>query len=156
MKSAAVLWQAFAPLPLLSHSDVKVKSQDGRDQLCVLGFPVGRHWSSEKRSRAAPLNKAGHVQRSIVHPNIGLLYLDSKEVLRKPRATDMAPVKAKAQKDVKREQQTVKLTAGRPKGSWFIQFLLRVRVFDNQGVRSIKVSRIMNRLNLQQELLYFD
>jgi hypothetical protein len=40
--------------------------------------------------------------------------------------------------------------------SQFVYLLIWVRVFHYQWVRSIKVSRIMNRLNLWQELLHFD
>ena len=70
-----------------------------------------------QRSRVAQLHKEGHIQRSLVHPDVGLLYQDCKEVSREPGATNTIPMKTEAQKDVKREQRVVKIAAGKPKGS---------------------------------------
>jgi hypothetical protein len=73
-----------------------------------------------QRSRVAQLHKVGYIQRrSLVHPDVDLLYRDCKEVPRKPGATNMTPVKTEAQKDVKwpGEQSAVKIAAGKPKGS---------------------------------------
>jgi hypothetical protein len=50
-------------------------------------------------------------------PGVGLLYRDCKEVQREPGATKMMPVKTKARKDMKLEQPSVRITAGKPKGS---------------------------------------
>ena len=45
-------------------------------------------------------------------PVHGLLYLDFKEVPRKPGAANVTPVKAKTKKGVKREQLTAKIAPG--------------------------------------------
>ena len=47
-----------------------------------------------------------------MHPWIGLLYLDSEEVPRKPREANVTPLKTKAQKHVKLGQCAVKVAAG--------------------------------------------
>ena len=71
-----------------------------------------------QKSRDAQLHKVRHIRRSVVHSH-GLLYRGCKELPRKPGATNVAPVKTKAQKDVKTpgEQLAVKIAAGKPKGS---------------------------------------
>ena len=70
-----------------------------------------------QRSRVAQLHKVGHIQRSLLHPDIDLLYQDCKEVLTELGATKMTPVKTETRKDVKREQRAVKIAARKPKGS---------------------------------------
>jgi hypothetical protein len=67
----------------------------------LLGDDIG---VLRQRSRVAQLHKVGHIQGSPVHPNIGLLHQDCKEVPREPEVMNMTPVKTKAWKDVKQEQ----------------------------------------------------
>jgi len=55
----------------------------------------------------------GHILRSsLVYPGIGLLYLDFEEVPRNSPEANVAPVKTKAEKDVRRGQWAVSITAG--------------------------------------------
>ena len=71
-----------------------------------------------QRSRVAQLHKVRHIQRSLVHPDVGLFYWDCKEVPRKPGAMNLTPVRSKAQKDMKRpgEQLAVKIEARKQRG----------------------------------------
>ena len=67
-----------------------------------------------QKSRVAQPHKVRHIRRSVVHSHVGLLYWGCKELPRKPGATNVAPAKTKAQKDVKTpgEQMAVKIAAG--------------------------------------------
>ena len=82
-----------------------------------LAFLLGVIGVLRQRSRVAQLHKVGHIQRSLLHPEVGLLYQDCKDVPREPGATNMIRVKTETQKDVTRGQWAVKITAGKPKGS---------------------------------------
>ncbi|KAH8980295.1 hypothetical protein EDB86DRAFT_2835416 [Lactarius hatsudake] len=101
MKSAAVLWQAFAPWPPFSRSDENVERLAAHRTLPtslahfqITTTPGSMSWAS------------------VLYPGISLLYLDFEEVPRNSPEANMAPVKMKAEKDVRQEQWAVSITAG--------------------------------------------